>query len=135
MTDFGRHVRGVGANGDAPANRAYSNGPWRTLRGPGVCVFGLRVETTTPIVNTVGAAIRDGHQAAIRPVHPRWYTDFLGAGIDFHQAPPLPITRLFRPDGAGRFPWEEEAEEHCRASRPLFWVPRSGTAGPWSGIG
>ncbi|CAL9379960.1 MULTISPECIES: DUF4262 domain-containing protein [Streptomyces] len=150
VTEFGWHVMGVGANGSAPADWAYSIGLWHTLRSPEICVFGLRVETMMSIVNTVGTAVREerplepdqrrddilnGYQAAVRPVHPGWYLDFFGAGVDFYQAPPLPIAQLFWPDKAGRFPWEEEAEEYCRASQPLLWIPKDETAGPWSGIG
>jgi hypothetical protein len=149
VTDFGWHVMGVGAGGDTPADWAYSIGLWHTLRSPEVCVFGLRVETMMPIVNTAGTAVRDGHplepdqrrddilngyEVAVRPVHTSWYGDFFGAGIDFYQAPPLPITQLFWPDKAGRFPWEEGTEEYCRTSQPLLWIPKGETTGPWSEI-
>jgi hypothetical protein len=34
VTDFGWHVMGVGAGGDAPADSSYSIGLWHTLRSP-----------------------------------------------------------------------------------------------------
>ncbi|MCM2425201.1 DUF4262 domain-containing protein [Streptomyces sp. RKAG337] len=149
VSDFGWHVMGVGAQNETPADWAYSIGLWHTLRSPEVCVFGLRVETMMRIVNTAGAAIRDGHplapdqrrddilndlDVAIRPVDSSWYQDFFGAGIDFYQAPPLPVTQLFWPDKAGRFPWEDGVEDYCRTSQPLLWISKQETAGPWADV-
>ncbi|POX45689.1 DUF4262 domain-containing protein [Streptomyces sp. Ru72] len=150
VIDFGWHVMGVGAGDDAPADWAYSIGLWHTLRSPEVCVFGLRIEVGMPVVNAAGAGIRgglplepdqrrgdvlNGYDVAVRPVHPSWYWDFFGAGIDFYQAPPLPVTQLFWPDKAGRFPWEEGVDDYCRTSQPLLWVPKADTEGPWSRVG
>jgi hypothetical protein len=113
VTEVGWHVMGVGAGDDAPADWAYSIGLWHTLRSPEVCVFGLPIETGMSVVNAAGAGIRGGlplepdqhrddvlnnYDVALRPVHSSWYWDFFGAGIDFYQAPPLPITQLFWPD-------------------------------------
>jgi hypothetical protein len=149
VTDYGWHVMGVGAGDDAPADWSYSIGLWHTLRSPEVCVFGLRMDVGMPVVNAAGTGIRgglplapdqrrgdvlNGYDVAVRPVHPSWYWDFFGAGIDFYQSPPLPITQLFWPDKAGRFPWEEEVDDYCRTSQPLLWVPKDDSDGPWSRV-
>ncbi|MTE18864.1 DUF4262 domain-containing protein [Streptomyces sp. TRM43335] len=149
VADFGWHVMGVMAGGDAPDDWGYSIGLWHTLRSPEVSVFGLPSQTAMRVVNAAGAAIRDGerlqpdqrrgdvlngYDVAVRPVHPSWYPDFFGAGIDFHQTPPLPVAQLFWPDKAGRFPWEEEAEDHCRAGQPLLWIPKEDSDGPWADL-
>jgi hypothetical protein len=146
VREYGWHVMGVGG-GDAPADWAYSIGLWHSLRSPEVSIFGLRVETMMRLLNVAGREIRDGHplepdqrrgdiindyDVAVRPVHPSWYLDFFGAGVDFYQAPPLPITQLFWPDKEGRFPWDEGAEPYCRASQPLLWIPKADTTGPWT---
>ncbi|GAA4514075.1 DUF4262 domain-containing protein [Actinoallomurus oryzae] len=146
VTDVGWHVMGVYGS-DAPADWAYSIGLWHTLRNPEVCVFGLPVEVGMPVVNAAGSGIRDGlplepdqlrddvlnnYDVAVRPVHSSWYSDFFGAGIDFYQAPPLPMTQLFWPDKAGHFPWDEGAEDYCRTSQPLLYIPKEDTEGPWS---
>lgn len=148
VADFGWHVMGV-AGGDAPGDWGYSIGLWHTLRSPEVSVFGLPSQTAMRVANAAGAAIRDGnplepdqrrgdvlngYDVAVRPVHPSWYHDFFGAGIDFYQTPPLPIMQLFWPDRAGRFPWEEGADERCRAGQPLLWIPKDETTGPWTEI-
>ncbi|MEV7016160.1 DUF4262 domain-containing protein [Streptomyces sp. NPDC093991] len=139
MSESGWHVMGVGAGDDAPGDWAYSIGLWHTLRSPEVCMFGLRVETMMPILNVAGGEIRNGRPleagqvrddiltgcpVTVRPVHPSWYRDFFGAGIDYYQAPPLPVAQLFWPDREGRFPWDGQAEEYCRASQPLLWIPK-----------
>ncbi|MGW4822973.1 DUF4262 domain-containing protein [Streptomyces sp. NPDC004227] len=149
VSEFGWHVMGVGAGGDAPADWAYSIGLWHTLRSPEVCVFGLRIETMMPILNVAGGEIRNGHPleadqvrddilngfpVTVRPVHPSWYRDFFGAGIDYYQAPPLPVMQLFWPDKEGRFPWDDQVEEYCRASQPLLWISKEETSGPWADL-
>ncbi|MGW3551969.1 DUF4262 domain-containing protein [Streptomyces griseoincarnatus] len=147
VTDHGWHVMGVGAGDEAPADWAYSIGLWHTLRSPEVCIFGLRVETMMSVLNVAGREIRNGHplesdqrrddilngySVAVRPVHPSWYRSFFGAGIDFYQAPPFPIMQLFWPDKEGRFPWDDRAQEYCRASQPQLWSSKDGTSGPWT---
>lgn len=101
------------------------------------------------VANAAGAAVRDGnpletdqrrgdvlngYDVVVRPVHPSWYHDFFGAGIDFYQTPPLPITQLFWPDMDGRFPWVDGADERCRTSQPLLWIPKDETTGPWTEV-
>ncbi|MFD5570864.1 DUF4262 domain-containing protein [Streptomyces cadmiisoli] len=149
VSEHGWHVMGVGAGGEAPADWAYSIGMWHTLRSPEVCVFGLRIETMTTVVNVAGREIRNGHAleadqvrddvlngfpVTVRPVHTSWYRDFFGAGIDFYQAPPFPVMQLFWPDREGRFPWDDRAEEYCRASQPQLWIPKEETSGPWAAL-
>ncbi|WP_176930657.1 DUF4262 domain-containing protein [Actinacidiphila guanduensis] len=149
VTDHGWHVMGVGAGDEAPADWAYSIGLWHTLRSPEVCVFGLPIPVGMPIVNSAGDGIRggrplepdqrrddvlNGYEVAVRPVHPSWYLDFFGAGVDFCQAPPWPVTQLFWPDKSGRFPWEDGVDHYCRRSQPLLWIQKSDTEGPWSQV-
>ena len=76
--------------------------------------------------------VLNGYDVVIHPVDPSWYRDFFGAGLDFYQTPPLPITQLFWPDKAGLFPWEEGVDQHCRAVQPLLWLPKEQTTGPWT---
>ncbi|MFF0382296.1 DUF4262 domain-containing protein [Streptomyces sp. NPDC004286] len=148
VADFGWHVMGVDGD-DAPGDWGYSIGLWHTLRSPEVSVFGLPAQTAMRLVNAAGAAIRDGnplgpdqrrgdvlngYDVAVRPVHPSWYRDFFGAGMSYYQTPPLPITQLFWPDKAGRFPWEEGADERCRTDQPLLWIPKAESTGPWAEI-
>lgn len=148
VTEFGWQVMGV-AGGDSPADWGYSIGLWHTLRSPEVSIFGLPSQAAMRIVNVAGAAIRDGSPLApdqrrgdilngldvvVRPVHPSWYLDFFGAGIDFYQAPPLPITQLFWPDRTGRYPWDDGADDYCSTSQPRLWIPKSESDGPWVGL-
>ncbi|MFG3005907.1 DUF4262 domain-containing protein [Streptomyces calvus] len=127
---------------EAPADWAYSISLWHTLRSPEVCIFGLRVETMMSVRNVAGREIRNGHllgsdqrrddilngySVAVRPVHPSWYRSFFGAGIDFYQAPLFPIMHLFWPGKAGRFPWDDRAQEYCRASQPQLWSSKNET--------
>ncbi|MCG7609465.1 MULTISPECIES: DUF4262 domain-containing protein [Mycobacterium] len=146
VADHGWHVMGVGGGGETPADWAYSIGLWHTLRSPEVCLFGLRIETMMTIVNVAGQEARDDrplesgqvrddildhYSVGVREVHPSWYRDFFGAGIDFHQAR-FPVVQMFWPDRDGRFPWDEQAQEYCRASQPLLWIPKEETSGPWA---
>lgn len=148
VVDYGWHVMGV-AGDDAPGDWGYSIGLWHTLRSPEVSVFGLPSQTAMRVANAAGAAVRDGnplepdqrrgdvlngYDVVVRPVHPSWYHDFFGAGIDFYQTPPLPITQLFWPDKDGRFPWVDGADERCRTSQPLLWIPKDETTGPWTEV-
>ncbi|MFD7164019.1 DUF4262 domain-containing protein [Streptomyces violascens] len=89
---------GVAAGDDSPGNWGYSIGPWPTQRSPEASVFGLPSQTAMRVANAAGAAIRDsnplapdqrprdvlnnGYAVVVRPVHPSWYYDFFGAGID-----------------------------------------------------
>ncbi|MEU7092604.1 DUF4262 domain-containing protein [Kitasatospora aureofaciens] len=140
------NVNGV-AGDDLPGDWSYSIGLWHTLRSPEVSIFGIPFQTGMRIVNVLAGRIRDGFPlepdqrrddvlngfpVAIQPVHPSWYHSFFGAGIDFYQLPPLPITQMFWPDKQGRFPWEDGVEETCRASQPLLWIPREESSGPWA---
>jgi hypothetical protein len=148
IQQFGWQVMGVG--GDRPGDWSYSIGLWHTLRSPEVSVFGIPAQTGMRIVNTLADGIKagrplepdqrredvlgGGYSVAIRPVHPSWYYGFFGAGIDFYQRPPLPVTQLFWPDKQGRFPWEDDVEETCRAAQPLLWMPREESPGPWADV-
>lgn len=138
VTDHGWHVIGVGAGGEPPGDWTYSIGLWHTLRSSELCIFGLRIETMMTIVNIAGQEARGGnplesgqtrddilndYSVAVREVHPSWYREFFGAGIDFYQAP-FPVVQLFWPDADGRFPWDDQAQEYCRASQPLLWIPK-----------
>ncbi|WP_024877662.1 DUF4262 domain-containing protein [Saccharomonospora piscinae] len=146
VKDCGWHVMGV-AGGDAPGDWGYSIGLWHTFRSPEVSVFGLPAQTAMRVANAAGAVIRNGnplelgqrrddvlngYDVAVRLVHSSWYRDFFGAGLDFYQTPPLPITQLFWPDKVGLFPWDEGVDEHCRAVQPLLWLPKGETTGPWT---
>jgi hypothetical protein len=147
--NVGRHgwsVTGV-AGGDLPGDWSYTIGLWHSLRSPEVSVFGVPAQTGMRILNVLGDAIREGHPlepdqrrhdvltgypVAIRPVHPSWYQSFFGAGLDYYQRPPLPITQMFWPDKQGRFPWDEGVHEACRTTQPLLWIPREDSSGPWA---
>ncbi|WP_055589806.1 DUF4262 domain-containing protein [Peterkaempfera griseoplana] len=147
IREYGWNVNGV-AGGDLPGDWSYSIGLWHTLRSPEVSIFGIPSQTGMRIVNVLAGRIRHGHPlepdqrrgdvlgggfpVAIRPVHPSWYPSFFGAGVDFHQRPPLPITQMFWPDRQGRFPWDDGVEETCRATQPLLWTPREESTGPWA---
>ncbi|MER7955251.1 DUF4262 domain-containing protein [Streptomyces sp. NPDC096030] len=148
VEDFGWHAMGV-AGDDAPGDWGYSIGLWHTLRSPEVSVFGLPPETAMRVANAAGAAIRDGepldpdqrrgdilngYDVVVRPVHPSWYRNFFGAGLDFYRSSPLPVTQLFWPDKAGLFPWEDGTDERFRASQPLLWIPKSETTSPWTDV-
>ncbi|WP_418958219.1 DUF4262 domain-containing protein [Streptomyces tritici] len=148
VTDFGWHVMGVFGD-DAPGDWGYSIGLWHSLRSPEISVFGLPQETAMRVVNAAGAAVRDGaplalgerrddvlngYEVVVHPVHPSWYHAFFGAGIDFYQTPPLPIAQLFWPDRAGRFPWDDDADEQCRTLQPLLWLPKEESRGPWAQV-
>ncbi|MGX1130483.1 hypothetical protein RKD49_002673 [Streptomyces glaucescens] len=140
------HAMGV-LGDDAPADWGYSIGLWHTLRSPEVSVFGLPAQTAMHVVNAAGTAVRDGaplardqrrgdvlngREVIVRPVHSSWYRDFFGAGIDFYQRPPMPVTQLFWPDKAGRFPWDDDVDAYCRTSQPLLWIPKKESDGPWT---
>ncbi|KDN84886.1 DUF4262 domain-containing protein [Kitasatospora cheerisanensis] len=147
IRDHDWNVNGV-AGGGLPGDWSYSIGLWHTLRSPEVSIFGIPSQTGMRIVNVLAREIRAGHplepdqrrddvlgggfSVAIRPVHPSWYLCFFGAGVDFYQRPPLPITQMFWPDKQGRFPWDEGVEATCRAAQPLLWVPREESTGPWA---
>ncbi|PYC67852.1 DUF4262 domain-containing protein [Streptomyces tateyamensis] len=149
IREYDWHVQGVaGVAAGLPGDWSYSIGLWHGLRSPEVSFFGIPMQTGMSIVNTLAHRIREGRplepdqrrddvlgggfSVAIRPVHPSWYYDFFGAGVDFYQRPPLPITQMFWPDKQGRFPWEDDVEESCRAAQPLLWIPREQSPGPWA---
>ncbi|CDP89915.1 MULTISPECIES: DUF4262 domain-containing protein [Mycolicibacterium] len=147
VTEYGWHVVGVGGNDETPADWAYSIGLGHTLGSPEICLFGLRIETMMTIVNVAGQAVRDGnpmepaqlrddilndYPVAIRPVHPSWFQDFFGAGIDFYRTRELAVLQLFWPDAEGRFPWDDQVHEYCRSSQPLLWIPKEQAEGPWA---
>ncbi|MFJ4271753.1 DUF4262 domain-containing protein [Streptomyces coelicoflavus] len=78
--------------------------------------------------------ILNGYSVAVRRVHPSWYRDFFGAGLDFYQAPPLPVMQVFWPDKEGRFPWDDQAQDYCRTSQPQLWISKAETSGPWADL-
>ncbi|MFV8050288.1 DUF4262 domain-containing protein [Mycobacterium sp. 48b] len=147
VADHGWHVVGVGGGDETPADWAYSIGLWHTLRRPEICLFGLRIETMMSIVNIAGQEVRDGNPlepgqlrddilndylVAVREAHPSWYRDFFGAGIDYYRAGEFPVLQVFWPDAEGRFPWDDQVQEYCRAAQPLLWIPKEQTVGPWA---
>ncbi|MFJ6946471.1 DUF4262 domain-containing protein [Streptomyces wuyuanensis] len=65
--------------------------------------------------------VLNGYDVAVRPVHPSWYHDFFGAGIDFYQTPPLPNHATVLAGQAGRFPLRGGS------GRPLPYEPATAT--------
>jgi hypothetical protein len=149
VREHGWHVAGV--YGGHTEDWAYSVGLWHTLRSPEVCMTGLRAQTAMHLVNAIADQIRGGiglkldeprldvikgYAVTIRPVHRSWYLSMFGAGLDFMQTPPWPMTQAFWPDKNGLFPWEDGVENSCRTSQPLLWLDRAEhPASPWTDDG
>ena len=141
------HVRKFGWSsvGIAPADGvppwAFSVGLWHSLGSPEVAIFGLRNPDMQQWINTlagqvkagqaleVGDALRYGvlpneFPVMLRSVHRSWYPSLFGTALHFYNhRPPLPFVQIVWPDRDGRFPWEQEAGENCRANQPHLWLP------------
>lgn len=127
---------------------AYTVGMAHTLRGPEVCMFGLRGRDMHAWLNAVGQQVRagqplqageerlgvlDGFPVTVRPVHPSWSAELFGLAADFYRGTPPPMTQLIWPDRHGVFPWQPDAGQRCRAHQPWLWLPKDDhPPGPWT---
>ncbi|HEY0452629.1 DUF4262 domain-containing protein [Actinophytocola sp.] len=117
---------------------AYSVGMWHSMRGPEVCMFGLRGRDMHAWINAVGQQVAagqalavgprlgvlDGFPVMVRAVHESWHGDLFGVALDFYRSAP-PVLQLIWPDRHGVFPWEPGAGQRCRAHQPLLWLPKA----------
>ncbi|OLF16157.1 DUF4262 domain-containing protein [Actinophytocola xanthii] len=126
---------------------AYSVGMWHSLRGPEVCMFGLRARDMHTWINAVGHQVRagqplragedrlgvlDGFPVAVRPVHRDWHDELLTLAGEFYGGF-VPAVQLIWPDRHGRFPWDPGAGERCRTHQPRLWLPRDDhPPSPWT---
>lgn len=66
----------------------------------------------------------DGRPVALRPVAPRWVEVFLGNACWHYARRDLPVLQAFRPDPAGRHPWDPGFAPELpaeRATPPLLF--------------
>ncbi|MBZ6256411.1 DUF4262 domain-containing protein [Streptomyces olivaceus] len=127
---------------------AYTIGLSHTHGAPELAMFGLDVDLMHRMLNRLGEKsaagalladgqkhpdVVDGDKVALRRVDLRWYRTFFGRAVWFYRRPPFPVLQVAWPDVAGRFHWDEQAEERHRESQPRLWLsPGEHPAGIWT---
>jgi hypothetical protein len=118
--------------GTRDPNCAYSIGFEETWSHPEVLIFGLRQETCDQVLSQLARRIAEGakYQSGVR--YPELMTCdvqfkeipksafglFMGIGKRYYEQREFRALQLFSPDRAGKFPWEEGADENCRMAQP-----------------
>lgn len=147
VAEFGAGVVEVSG---AQFDFAHTVGLWHSAGVPDVAMFGLGGEDMAGWLGRcveVGRArgwpepdvdfggVIDEAPTRLRPVHESWFGGLFDSARYFYRGP-APMSVLLWPDGAGRWPWDADAEEDCRVSQPWAWGPVAAQpAGPWRLLG
>lgn len=119
---------------------AHSVGLSERAGGAEVIAFGDALPELHRLLNRIGTRARsgarledggcledplDGRALALRAVAPRWVEAFLGNAAWHYARADLPALQAFRPDAAGRYPWDSgwapEARPELVAALPLLF--------------
>lgn len=140
VREFGWTSLGIAASDGVPG-WAFTIGLWHTLGSPEVAMFGLNNPDMQHWLNALAKQIKGGRPLTsefeqrhgilpgdfpveTRPVHSSWYPGLFGTALRFYNhRPPLPVVQVVWPDRHGRFPWEPEAGDSCKANQPWLWLP------------
>ncbi|WP_176984989.1 DUF4262 domain-containing protein [Asanoa ishikariensis] len=130
---------------------AYTVGLWHSFQIPEIVMFGLAGEHMQLWLNTCVERLRDigwpaaeapftgvieGHETMLRPVDESWRDALFGTAYRFYGGWSVPIWQLVWPDGAGRWPWNDEATVSSRTRQAFGWLPVSAhPAGSWRLVG
>ncbi|RLK59338.1 uncharacterized protein DUF4262 [Actinokineospora cianjurensis] len=77
----------------------------------------------------------DGVPTRLRAMDGSWFAGVFGAARHFY-GETVPVSQLVWPDGEGRWPWDEGADEDVRVSQPRGWAPvGEQPAGAWRLVG
>ncbi|MEV4622833.1 DUF4262 domain-containing protein [Asanoa sp. NPDC049573] len=117
---------------------AYTVGLWHSFQMPELVMFGLAGEHMQLWLNACVDRLRDigwpadsapftgvieGHETMLRPVDDSWRDALFGTAYRFYRGWPVPIWQLVWPDGAGRWPWNDEATVSSRTRQAFGWLP------------
>jgi len=152
MADVRNHGWHLLMIADDPITRGwvFSVGMWHTLGSPELALFGLDAREAAAVLNAIGDAIRGGRSigpdvvmddmlaedrlVAFRAADESWYGPLFGYATWFGQRPPLPIAQVVWADAKGKFPWDVDVDDDCRANQPSLWVPTDEhPISPWTG--
>jgi hypothetical protein len=67
--------------------------------------------------------VLDGFLTQLRPVHPSWHDALFGTAWRFYQGTTVPFLQLVWPDGAGVWPWHDNATVSSRTRQAFAWLP------------
>ena len=117
---------------------AYSIGFFHSLGHPEIILFGLPLDTCMRAVNVIGIDVQNGmtfetgrvydgilqrpHRCCFREVDPKYYRNHVGYALWFYEADPFPLLQCFWSDELGRFPWDRDCAEYCRAWQPPLYL-------------
>lgn len=114
---------------------AHTIGLLERFGHPELVVFGSDPQVLGPLLNALGARVREGARLepetevegvvrglalAVRAVAPRWVQPFLGNAAWHCRRPELPALQVFWPDARGRFPWEPGCDPAWRDDQPYL---------------
>ena len=134
IEEFGWHVMTVapraGEDGDL---WAYSTGLYYSYGHPEIILFNLGLDTLKPIINTIGAGVKNGkkfeagsryrdvfdkYECSFRNVDPKHYEEYVGFSLWFYEWSDFPMLQCFWPDTSNLFPWDPLCTEWVRRAQP-----------------
>jgi hypothetical protein len=141
---FGWHVALVPPDADeagaAPTpGWGFTIGLLESFHHSELAVFGLDLEPTLELLNTLGARVRGGHSfapdreydaifsgypCAFRRIAPVWRETFFGNAAWHYKSPEVALLQCFWPDAHGEFPWQPGFDASLRAQQPLLYEAR-----------
>ena len=131
----GWHVVMVPEEGNTPG-WAFSVGLFQSFSHPEVVVFGLPLELSGQVINSIGEEIRAGKtfeagsehreildevRCTFRHVNARWYRAFLGASGWYYRGPDFPALQCIWPDRKQNYPWEPGFDLTWLWAQPLLF--------------
>lgn len=132
LREYGWFRTTVMADEDGPGF-SYTTGFWLSAGFPEIILFALGDDTahailsdlfndmqagTTPVVGTPAPGILGNNEAALIPVDPAHYQEYLGWSLWFYGGNDFPCLQLVWPDPEGRFPWQPGFEERFVGLQP-----------------
>jgi hypothetical protein len=116
---------------------AYTVGFVHTYGQPEVCVFGLPPDLAPTLLWDIARALaaefrfelhtiyedllpRLPFACSFSEVHPDWNDVLLLAAVEFYEGVDFPAIQCIWPDSAGRFPWDEDAEDAFLELQPYL---------------
>ena len=135
VRDSGWHVVLVPEEDGTPG-WAFSVGLYSSFSAPEVIVFGLDLDVSHHLINTVGEWAKSGSPATeyqsrpdlideyvctFRTVAPQWYKPFVGAACWYYRSANFPLLQCLWPDRSSRYPWSRDFQKSWKWAQPLLY--------------
>jgi hypothetical protein len=121
---------------DGEPGWSFSVGLYKTFRHPEIVVFGLPLELSGRVINSIGfdvkrenafeagkeyADILEDVLCTFRPVAQRWYRPFLGTAMWYYRGVNFPVYQCIWPDKKQHYPWHPKFKKEWLWAQPLLF--------------